>query len=98
MLDLWLPSSVDLGSLSRIDMEEKTKKKLMREWIILALCLGLGAHVTLGIVLHGQDDWSGTTYSIYGILISLSIYVLVQLGRSIWWLLRAERPGEKSME
>jgi len=79
-------------------MEDQTKKKVVREWIILALCLGLGAHVTLGLVLHGQNDWAGTTYSIYGILISLSIYVLVQLGRSIWWLFRANRSAEKTME
>ena len=71
---------------------------MIREWIILALCIGLGAHVTLGLVLHGEESWSGETYVIYGILISLSVYVLVQLGRSVWWLLRVERSGAKSME
>lgn len=79
-------------------MEEKTKKKVIREWIILALCVGLGAHVTLGMVLHGQEGWSGATYATYGILISLSIYVLVQLGRSVWWWLRVERSAEKMWE
>ena len=79
-------------------MEEKTKKKVIREWIIVALCFGLGAHVTLGMVLHGQGEWSGPTYATYGILISLSIYVLVQLGRSVWWWLRVERSAEKMME
>ena len=79
-------------------MEEKTKKKVIREWIIVALCIGLGAHVTLGMVLHGPGEWSGATYATYGILISLSIYVLVQLGRSVWWWLRVERSAEKMME
>lgn len=79
-------------------MVEMTKKKVIREWIILALCLGLGAHVTLGLVLHGQDGWLQETYGVYGILITLSIYVLVQLGRSVWWLWRAERTGENPIE
>ncbi len=75
-------------------MEEQTKKKVIREWIILALCVGLGAHITLGLVLHGQEGWSGATFALYGILISGSLYVLVQLGRSVWWWLRAERSAE----
>ena len=75
-------------------MEEKTRKKVIREWIIVALCIGLGAHVTLGLVLHGQEGWSGATYATYGILISLSIYVLVQLGRSVWWWLKVEGSAE----
>ncbi|UCE63424.1 MAG: hypothetical protein JSU59_11290 [Nitrospirota bacterium] len=77
-----------------LEMEEKTKKKVIREWIILALCVGLGAHVTLGMVLHGQEGWSGATFALYGILISVSLYVLVQLGRSVWWWLRVERSAE----
>ena len=81
-----------------LEMEEKTKKKVIREWIVLALSVGLGAHVTLGMVLHGQEGWSGTTLALYGILISVSIYVVVQLGRSVWWWLRVERSAEKLME
>ena len=79
-------------------MEEKTKKKVIREWIILALCVGLGAHVTLGMVLHGQEGWSGSSYVFYGFLISLSIYVLVQFARSVWWWLRVEGSEEKMLD
>jgi hypothetical protein len=79
-------------------MEEITKKTMMREWIIFALCVGLGAHVMLGMVLHGQDEWSGATNVFYGMLISLSIYVVVQLCRSVWWWLRVDRSAEKTME
>lgn len=87
-----------MALLTLMVMEEKTKKKLTKEWMILALCLGLGAHVTLGLILHGEETGPIETYGLYGILISLSIYVVVQVGRSVWWLLRGDRPTNETME
>ena len=79
-------------------MEERTKKKLTREWIIIALCLGIGAHVTLGLILHGDQDRPIDSYVPYGFLISLSIYVCVQLVRSVWWYVKPERSDESMLE
>ena len=79
-------------------MEEKKRKKLTREWIILALCLGVGAHVTLGLILHGEQGWPIDSYVPYGILISLSIYICVQLARSVWWYLKPDRSDEDMLE
>ena len=52
-------------------MDDRKNKKAIREWIIFALCLGLGAHVTLGLVMHDVQAWPAQTYGIYGVLISL---------------------------
>ena len=95
---MWRSGFVPWDLVALIVMEETTKKKLTKEWIILALCLGLGAHVTLGLVLHGGEAARTETYGLYGILISVSIYVLVQLGRSVWWLLRGERSEQETLE
>jgi hypothetical protein len=62
-----------------------TKKTMIREWIVLALCLGLGAHVALGVLLHGSLDWPTESYGLYGIFIGIFIYVVVQVCRSLWW-------------
>ena len=58
---------------------------MIREWIVLALCLGLGAHVALGVLLHGSLDWPTESYGLYGIVFGIVIYVVVQLSRSLWW-------------
>ena len=63
-----------------------TKKTMVREWIVLALCLGLGAHVALGFLLHGGLDWSTEAYGFYGIFFGVLIYVVVQVNRSLWWV------------
>ncbi len=63
-----------------------TKKTMIREWIVLAICLGLGAHVALGFLLHGNLDWPTEAYGLYGIFFGIMIYVVVQVGRSIWWV------------
>jgi len=78
-------------------MDDRKNKKAIREWIIFALCLGLGAHVTLGLVMHDVQAWPAQTFGIYGVLISLAIYVVVQLIRSIWWIMRGEST-EDSLE
>jgi hypothetical protein len=61
-----------------------TKKTMIREWIVLALCLGLGAHVALGVLLHGSLDWPTESYGLYGISFGIFIYVVVQVSRSLW--------------
>ena len=62
-----------------------TKKIMIREWIVLALCLGLGAHVALGFLLHGSLDWPTEAYGFYGVLFGVLIYAVVQAGRYVWW-------------
>ena len=71
-------------------MDDRKKTMATREWIIFALCLGLGAHVTLGLVLHDGQAWPAQTSGVYGVLISLAIYAVVQLIRSIWWMVKGE--------
>jgi hypothetical protein len=61
---------------------------MVREWIIFAICLGLGGHIALGIVLHAPDLWPWSRAGLYGLLSGLGLYGLVQLGRSLWRLRR----------
>ncbi len=67
-----------------------TKKTMIREWIVLALCLGLGAHVALGVLLHGSMDWPTESYGLYGIFFGIFIYVVVQVSRSLWRALKGQ--------
>lgn len=66
------------------------KKTIIREWIVLALCLGLGAHVALGVLLHGSLDWPIESYGLYGIFFGIFIYVVVQVSRSLWWVWKGQ--------
>ena len=75
-------------------MDDPKKSKAVREWIIFALCLGLGAHITLGLVIHDGEAWPAQTAGAYGILVSLALYVVVQLIRSIWWMVKGEATEE----
>jgi len=75
-------------------MDDAKNKKAVREWINFALCLGLGAHVTLGLVIHDAENWKPQTSGMYGLLISLAIYVMVQVVRSIWWIVKGESTEE----
>ena len=61
---------------------------MMREWIVFALCMGIGGHIALGVVLHAPDLWPWSMAWLYGILSGLAVYGLVQGGRGIWRLLR----------
>lgn len=73
---------------------------MVREWLIFALCLGLGGHIALGIILHAPELWSWRDAGMRGLLIGLSVYAAVQVLRSLWWVLRGrfrqneENPGE----
>lgn len=70
---------------------------MVREWIIFAICLGLGGHIVLGVVLHAPDLWPWRDAGLYGLLVGLSVYVVAQLARSLWWLLRSKtKPGAET--
>jgi len=61
-----------------------TKKTIVREWIVLAISLGFGAHVALGVLLHGSLDWRTEDFGFYGIFFGVFIYVVIQITRSVW--------------
>ena len=61
---------------------------MLREWIIFAICLGLGGHIALGVILHDPELWPWSDAGLSGLLIGLSVYGAVQLVRSIWWVVR----------
>lgn len=72
---------------------------MLREWIIFALCLGVGGHIALGVMLHAPDLWPWSTAGFYGLLSGLMVYAVVQGGRVIWRILRPApnaAPTEKS--
>lgn len=70
------------------------KSRWIREWIIFAICLGLGGHIALALLLHAPEQWPANTLWLYGLLCALSVYVCVQLLRSAWWWYRGERSDE----
>jgi hypothetical protein len=53
-----------------------------REWIIFAICMGLGGHVVLGIVLHAPDAWPWEQAGRYALLVGFAVYVAVLLSRA----------------
>lgn len=61
---------------------------VVREWIIFAICLGLGGHIALGVVLHAPDLWPWKYAALYGLLTGFAMYAVVQMSRSLWWFLR----------
>lgn len=65
-----------------------SRSNLLREWIIFALCLGLGGHLVLAIILHDPKAWPWSQAGSRALLVGLSVYVVVQLTRSLWWLIR----------
>lgn len=69
---------------------------MAREWIIFAICLGLGGHIALGVVLHAPDLWPIGRAGLYGMLSGLAVYGIVQLGRSVWRLRRERHDADES--
>ena len=67
---------------------DQSKSRVIREWIIFSLCLGIGAHIVLGLMLHSPELWPLKSLWIYDLFISFSVYAVVQLGRSLWWWFR----------
>ncbi len=68
---------------------------MAREWIIFAICLGLGGHIALAVVLHAPDLWPWSKAWLYGILSGFTLYVAVQVVRSIWWIFRGKNSDER---
>jgi hypothetical protein len=62
---------------------------MMREWIIFALCLGVGGHIALGVMLHAPNFWPWSTAGFYGLLSGLTVYAIVQAGRGVWKLFKS---------
>jgi len=80
-------------------MDSTRRATLVREWIIFALCLGLGGHIVLGLVLHSPDRWAGADSALQGLLIGLSVYVVVQVARSLWWVVNGRsRAGDTAAD
>ena len=73
---------------------DRFKSRWVREWIIFAVCLGLGGHIALALLLHVPEQWPVRTLWLYGLLLALSVYVCVQLLRSVWWLCRGDRASD----
>jgi hypothetical protein len=66
---------------------------LVREWIIFALCLGVGGHIALAFILHAPEWWPWSRAGFYGLLCGLAFYVTVQLIRWIWKTIRKGYEG-----
>lgn len=69
---------------------------LIREWIIFALCLGVGGHIALAFILHAPDLWPWSRAGLYGLLSGLTVYLLVQAIRLIWKAARKKQLSEPS--
>ncbi|WP_447972026.1 hypothetical protein [Nitrospira sp. Kam-Ns4a] len=76
-------------------MEQSRRTTVIREWIIFALCVGLGGHVVLGLILHTPERWPWSDAGGYGLLVGLSLYVAVQGLRSLMWVLRGRGKREQ---
>jgi hypothetical protein len=61
---------------------------MIREWIIFALCLGVGGHIALGVILHAPGYWPWSTAGFYGLLSGLVLYGVVQVCRALWKALK----------
>lgn len=68
---------------------------MIREWIIFAICLGLGGHVALGVILHAPEWWSWQDAGLRGLVVGLTLYVAVQIVRSLWWMLRGRARSDR---
>ncbi len=71
---------------------------LVREWIILAICLGFGGHMALGVILHARELWSLKDAGLNGLMAGLGFYLVIQLLRALWWAIKGvtkSRPGAR---
>ena len=73
-------------------VDESAKKNFVfREWIIFAVSMGAGAHIALGLILHAPDKWDWSHTAVHTLLIGLSVYITVQVSRSVWWLFKRRK-------
>jgi hypothetical protein len=66
---------------------------MVREWIIFALCLGLGGHIALAVVLHAPERWLWSHAGLYGLVLGVGVYGSVQLIRALRWAVRSRKAG-----
>lgn len=59
------------------------------------MSVGLGGHLVLAVVLHAPEQWPWQRAGFYGLAVGLSVYIVVQLARSLWWLAKG-RSGQES--
>ena len=79
-------------------METVQKRRIIREWALFGLSFGLGGHVVLGMMLHAPELWPWDKAGVYGLLVGLSVYVAIQVLRSIWWVItEGRRSGRSAM-
>jgi hypothetical protein len=67
---------------------------MIREWIVFALCLGLGGHIALGVVLHSPERWPWSHAGLYGLVMGVAVYLAVQLVRAVWWAVRGRSKSD----
>ncbi|MFM7842187.1 MAG: hypothetical protein ACKOBZ_08375 [Nitrospira sp.] len=84
------PLSLNGGSAS-------SRNRLIREWIVFALCLGVGGHLALAALLHVPERWPWSQAGLYGLLLGVAAYVVVQVLRLCWWVCRG-RAKDHSIE
>ena len=77
-------------------MENVRKGAIIREWALFGLSFGLGGHVVLGMMLHAPGLWPWDKAGIYGLLVGVSVYVAIQVLRSIWWVVTEGRRSRRS--
>ena len=71
-----------------------SKSYMVREWIVFALCLGLGGHIALAVVLHAPERWPWSHAGLYGLVLGAGVYGGVQLIRALWWAVRGRSKTE----
>jgi hypothetical protein len=71
-----------------------SKSHMIREWIVFALCLGLGGHIALAVVLHAPERWPWSHAGLYGLVLGVGVYGAVQLIRALWWAVRGRSKTE----
>ena len=84
----------DRQSLDMAQRDVSQKSRLIREWIVFALCLGLGGHIALAVVLHAPERWPWSHAGLYGLVLGVGAYVAVQLIRTLRWALRGPSKAE----
>ena len=78
--------------MGRRDVSQKSN--IVREWIVFALCLGLGGHMALAVVLHAPEQWLWSHAGLYGMVLGVGTYAAVQLVRALWWAVRVRSNSE----
>lgn len=66
------------------------RQTAVREWVIFALSIGSGGHLVLAMVLHAPEQWPWHQAGTYALLSGLTVYVVVQVGRSLWWTFKGK--------